>query len=71
MVNGSQLHGSIVTGGGTATVVTGSTIDNGGITVAGIRYNTISVTISTVMRQVVRWPQLGLALFPNSRFIQR
>ena len=49
VVNGSQLHGSIVTGGSAATVsVADSFIDTGGIYVAGIGGNTISVTNSTV-----------------------
>ena len=49
VVNGSQLHGSIVTGGSAATVsVADSFIDTGGIYLAGIGTNAISVTNSTV-----------------------
>ena len=51
VVNGSQLNGSIITGGlgGAQTVsVDRSTINNGGIYVAGLGANTISVTNSTV-----------------------
>ena len=50
VVNGSQLNGSIVTGFGNGQTVSvdESTIDNGGIYVAGLGANTISVTNSTV-----------------------
>ena len=51
VVNGSQLNGSIVTGGlgGAQTVgINGSTINTGGIYVASLGTNTISVKDSTV-----------------------
>ena len=49
VVNGSKLHGSIVTSGRAARVsVDSSTIDNGGIYLAGIGANEISVNNSTV-----------------------
>jgi trimeric autotransporter adhesin len=48
--NGSELHGSIVTGFGPnqTVTVTDSTIDSGGIYVAGDGNNTVSVTNSTI-----------------------
>ena len=54
LANGSELHGSIVTGttgiGATQSVsINGNSIDNGGIYVAGfLGANTVSVTTSTV-----------------------
>ena len=66
MVNGSQLHGSIVTGGRAATVsVDSSTIDTGGIYLAGISTNTISVTNSTVDATNSQVAAGLVALFPN------
>ena len=66
VVNGSQLHGSIVTGGSAATVnVDSSTIDTGGIYLAGIGTNTISVTNSTVDSTGSQVAASLVALFPN------
>ena len=66
VVNGSQLHGSIVTGGSAATVsVEDSTIDTGGIYLAGIGTNTISVTNSTVDATNSQVAANLVALFPN------
>ena len=66
VVNGSQLHGSIVTSGRTATVgVDNSTIDTGGIYLAGIGANTISVTKSTIDATGSQVAAGLVALFPN------
>ena len=66
VVNGSQLHGSIVTGGSAATVnVQNSTIDTGGIYLAGIGANAISVTNSTVDSTNSQVAASLVALFPN------
>ena len=66
VVNGSQLHGSIVTGGSAATVsVDSSTIDTGGIYLAGIGTNAISVTNSTVDSTGSQVAASLVALFPN------